>query len=279
MSDAMDVMERIGQHPGPRMSKRFAIIGDIIAERLDGTIVPGGSGAIALALARLGGRVTLRSAIGSDPEGEAVLAQLKRARIHPGLIDKAQETTASVTRDANGAVVERTAGAGIRRGALMDIYALFGHDALVLDTYDQPLRRFVSDLPAHTDGTVRMVSPLSHLDVAEATADELEIAMRFDAVVGTPAQLAALTGQESPTEALGDLFDRMPGAHLRAAIAITPDGLEIVARDTRVLRPIRDAVPDLLVPQVVAAVAWGFAHHLDWDAVATIAADPTSAAV
>jgi sugar/nucleoside kinase (ribokinase family) len=255
------------------MTKRLAIIGDIVAERHHGTVSPGGSGAIALAIAALGGRVTLRSVLGNDDAGDAVLAQLKRARIHPGLIDRMDEVTAVIERDDDGMVVERTPGAGIRRGAVMDIYELFGHDALVLDTHDQPLRRFISDLPAHTNGAVRMVSPLAHLDVAEPSEDELEIAMRFDAIVGTPGQLHALTGQESPTEALGDLFDRMPGSHLRAAVAITPDGLEIVSRDTRVLRPIRDAVPDLLLPQVVAAVAWGFANHLDWDTVATVSAE------
>jgi hypothetical protein len=161
----------------------------------------------------------------------------------------------------------------------MDIYELFGHDAMILDTYDQPLRRFISDLPAHTNGAVRMISPLSHLDVAGPTDDELEIALRFDILVGTPSQYHALTGQESPTEALADLFDLMPGSHVRAAIAITPDGLEIVTREERVLRPIRDAVPDLLVPQVVAAAAWGFANHLDWDAIATLATAPNEAAM
>lgn len=256
------------------MVKRFAIIGDTIAEHHDDEIIPGGSGAIALALRDLGGTVTLRSVLGSDEPGDTVLAQLKRARIHPGLIDRVEEPTATITRDDSGSVTARTPGAGIRRGAKMDIYDLFGHDALVLDTVDQPLRRFISDLPAHTDGTVRMISSLSHLDVSDASDDEQEIALRFDAVAGTPAQLHALTGQTVPSDALGDLFEMMPGAHLRAAVAMTPDGLEIVARDQRVLRPIRDAVPDLLVPQVVAAVAWGFANHLDWDIIATIAADP-----
>jgi sugar/nucleoside kinase (ribokinase family) len=259
------------------MSNRFSIIGDILAEQQEGHIVPGGSGAIALALAALGGRVTLRSVIGTDDAGKIVLDQLKRARIHPGLIDKVDEPTGVITRSADGSITDRSPSAGIKRGALMDIYELFGHDAMVLDTYDQPLRRFISDLPAHTNGAVRMISPLSHLDVAQPTEDELEIALRFDTVVGTPSQLEALTGQASPTEALADLFDVMPGAHLRSAVAVTPDGLEIVSREGRVLRPIQDAVPDLLVPQVVAAVAWGYANHLDEDTVATLAADPETA--
>lgn len=255
------------------MIKRFAIIGDIFAERQGDDISPGGSGAIALALGVLGGRVSLRSVLGNDEYGTEVLAQLKRARIHPGLIDVVDDRTGVLGRDEDARITGRTPGVGIRRGAVMDVYELFGHDALVLDTHDQPLRRFISDLPAHTNGAVRMISPLSHLDVAAPTDDELDIAMRFDAIVGTPAQLHALTGQETPSDALGDLFERMPGSHLQAALAITPGGLEIVARDTRVLRPIQGAIPDLLLPQVVAAVAWGLAHHLDWDTVATIAAE------
>jgi hypothetical protein len=258
------------------MNKRFAIIGDIIAEHHEGTITPGGSGAIALAITALGGTVTLRSVLGTDPDGTEVLTQLKRARIHPGLIDKVDEPTGTITRSDDGLVTNRVQGIGIRHRAIMDIYQLFAHDALILDTRDQPLRRFISDLPAHTNGAVRMISPLTHLDVAEPTEDEVQIALRFDAIVGTPSQLHALTGQASPTEALGDLFDLMPGSHLRAAIAITPDGLEIITRDSRVLRPIQNAMPEMLVPQVTAAVAWGFANHLDWDAVATIAADPSS---
>jgi hypothetical protein len=256
------------------MTKRFAVIGDIFAEHHDGDVAPGGAGATALAIRDLGGEVTLRSVLGIDADGVNVLAQLKRARIHPGLIDKVDEPTGTVTRDEHGRIVDRVPGVGIRRGAKMDVYALFGHDALVLETMDQPLRRFISDLPAHTDGTVRMVGALTHLDMQQPTEDELEIALRFDAVVGTPSQLRALTGQEVPSDALGDLFDLMPGAHLRAAVAITPDGIEIVARDGRVLRPINDAVPELLLPQVLAAVAWGFANHVEWDVVATIAADP-----
>ncbi len=259
------------------MTKRFAIIGDLFAEHHGDEILPGGSGALALALRDLGGTVTLRSVLGTDTAGDTVLSRLKAARIHPGLIDRVDGPTASRSRDERGDVVERTPGPGMTRGARMDIYALFGHDALVLDTRDQPLRRLISDLPAHTNGAVRMVSTLSHLDLQPATDDELEIALRFDAVVGTPSQLTALTGQDDPADALGDLFDMMPGAHLRAAIAVTPDGLQIISRDQRVIRPILDAMPDLLMPQVVAAVTWGFAHHLDWDTVATIASNPDAA--
>lgn len=258
------------------MTQRYSIIGDIVAEQHDARISPGGSGAIAIAIAALGGTVKLRSVIGTDASGKSVAAQLKAARIHPGLIDKVESATTSViARDAAGVVVNRIPGVGIEKGAIMDIYDLFGHDAMVLDTRDQPLRRFISDLPAHTDGNVRMISTLSHLDWQDPTDDELEIAMRCDAIVGTPANYTALTGQSSPADALGDIYDAMPGSHLRAAILVGPGGIDVVAREDRILRPVRDAVPDLLLPQVVAGIAWGLAHHAPWDVTATVAVDPS----
>src|SRR5699024_7948466 len=121
-------------------------------------------------------------------------------------------------------------GVGIEKGAVIDIYALFGHDALILDTRDQPLRRFLTDLPAHTDGNVKMLSTLSHLDWNPPTSDDLDIVLRCDAIIGTPSQLAALTGEATAADALGELFDRMPGSHLRAAIAVTENGIDLVSR-------------------------------------------------
>lgn len=258
------------------MSNTFSIIGDIIAESYDGEWTPGGAGAIAMAIAGLGGSVRLRSVIGTDNAGQAVQAHLKRARIHPGLTDKVDDTTPVIERDDDGIVVRRTPGIGIRKGAVMDIYDLFGHDAMVLDTHDQPLRRFITDLPAHTDGNVRMVGTLSHLDWQDPTSDELEIAMRCDAIVGTPSQYARLTGEPTPSDALGFIFDEMPGTHLRAAVAITPGGLELIARDERIVRPVREAVPDILLPQVVAGIAWGFGQRWPWDRIADVAIDPST---
>lgn len=260
------------------MTKRYSIIGDIIAESHGDTVTPGGAGAIALALAMLGGTVKLRSVLGTDPPGKDVITLLKRARIHPGLIDRIDGgQTALIHRDDTGKILKRLPGIGIEKGAVMDIYDLFGHDAMILDTHHQPLRRFLSDLPAHTDGNVRMISTLGHLDWQEATEDEMEIALRCDAIVGTPAQYEKLTGQRSPTDALGDIYDRMPGTHLRAAAAITPGGLELIARDERVLRPVQDCVPDLLLPQVVAGIAWALANRAPWGVTATVAVDPSQA--
>ncbi len=260
------------------MAKRYAIIGDLIAETRQGTVVPGGGGAIALVLREMGAEVTLRSRIGTDANGDAVVAALKAARIHPGNIDRVEGGTSSQTRRDDGSITDWREGVLMTKGGVMDIYALFGHSALILDLLDQPLRHFLIDLPAHTDGNVRMLTTLTHLDHLDPRADELDVAMRCDTIVGTEAQFARLTGQERASNALGLIFDRMPLTHLRAAVAITSDGLEIVARDTRVLKPVQDAVPELLLPQVVAGIAWGMAHHAEWDAAAEAGLDPGSVA-
>lgn len=259
------------------MAKRYAIIGDVIAETFNEEVSPGGSGAIALALRDLDGDVTLRSRVGTDSLGDAVLAPIKAARIHPKWTDRIEGETSSLTRNEDGSSADWKPGVLMTKDAVMDIYALFGHDALVIDLYDQALRQFLIDLPAHTDGKVRMLTTLNHLDQIPPHADELDIAMRCDTIVGTEQQFAALTGEQKASDALGLIFERMPLTHLRAAIAITNDGIEIIARDTRVLRPVQDAIPAFLVPQVVAGIAWGMAHHADWDTTAHVCLDPSAA--
>ncbi|MCA9834752.1 MAG: hypothetical protein KC435_12445 [Thermomicrobiales bacterium] len=259
------------------MSKRYAIIGDIVAEDFGESIHPGAAGAIALSLRDLGGEVTLRSCIGDDDAGTEVLQHLKAARIHPKNIDVIEGNTCALVRHEDGSFTDWQQGALMTKGGVMDIYALFGHDALVLDLLDQSLRHFLTDLPAHTDGTVRMATTLRHLDHIPAQANELEIAMRCDTIIGTEEQYTKMTGLPSASEALGEIFAQMPFAALRAAIAITPDGLQCVARDSRIIKPVQDAIPNLLAPRVAAAVAWGMAHHADWDVVLNVALDADTA--
>lgn len=228
------------------MAKRYAIIGDMIAEEFSEEIIPGGAGAIALAIRDLGGEVTLRSRIGNDAAGDAVMKQIKAARIHPKFTDRVDGATTTLTRQEDGSVANWQHGVHMAKDAVMDIYDLFAHNALVLDLYDQSMRQFLIDLPAHTDGTVRMLTTLSHLDQLEPARSELEFAMRCDTIVGTEEQFTKLTGESVASDALGLIFEQMPGTHLRAAIAITDGGIEIIARDTRVLKPIQDAIPTLL---------------------------------
>lgn len=257
---------------------RYSIIGDITAEQHNDDLLPGGSAAIAMAIRVLGGNVSLRSVIATDNTGKAILATLMKARIQPGLIDKVDgKTTAVIQRGEDDLATARTPGIGIEKGAILDVYDLFGHDAMILDTRDQPLRRFLTGLPAHTNGNVRMISTLSHLGWQDPTSDELEIAMRCDAIVGTANHFQQLTGQTEAAGALGDVYDQMPGTHLRAAIMITSGGIDLVAREDRILRPVQDAVPDLLLPRVTAGIAWGLANRAPWEVIATVALDPSQA--
>lgn len=259
------------------MTKRYAIIGDIIAEEINGEIMPGGSGAIGIALRELGGEVTLRSRVGTDSAGDEVMKQIKAARIHPKFIDRINGTTTTVTRLEDGSATERQQGAIMAKDAVLDIYDLFAHNALVLDLHDQALREFLIDLPAHTDGKVRMLTTLRHLDLMNPQPKELDIAMRADTIVGTEEQFARLTGEPVASDALGLIFEQMPLTHLRAAIAITSGGIEIIARDTRVMKPVQNAIPSVLYPQVVAGVAWGMANYADWDTTGNVCLDPSAA--
>ena len=259
------------------MAKKYAIIGDIIAEKVDGNIRPGGSAAIALAIRDLGGEVTLRSRVGTDAAGDDVMKHIKAARIHPKYTDRVDATTSSLTRQEDGSITDWQPGATMAKDAVMDIYDLFSHNALVLDLYDQKMRQFLIDLPAHTDGKVRMLTTLRHLDQIDPQPDELDIAMRCDTIVGTEEQFAKLTGESEATNALGLIFERMPLTHLRAAVAITNGGIEIIARDTRVLKPVQDAIPNLLIPQVVAGIAWAMANYADWDTAGNVCLEPSLA--
>lgn len=259
------------------MGKRFSILGDTVADVHGDAVTPGAAGAFALALRDLGGDVTLRSAVGTDAPGDDILADLRRARVHPGQLDRQDGPTATRRWGDDGRIIDHTTGAGLHRHSRMDIYDLFSHDTAIVASYDQPLREFISDLPAHTVNTVRLITSLEHLDASAPTTNELEIAMRFDVIVGTEVQLMTLTGAASATDALGDLFDRMHTTALRAAIAVTDHGIEIISRDDRVLRPVQGAIPSFLLPQVLAGAAWGLAHHMEWDTAATIMADPAAA--
>jgi len=236
------------------MTRRFAIIGNIQSEEHDGSAA-GGAAAIALALAGLGGRVTLRSVVGDDAQGERVLAALRDGDVPVDLIDRIP--------DAITGLPETT----IRKGAMMDIYDLFGHDVLILDFADQPLRRFLIDLPAHTKPDVRMLGTLAHLDRQAPSSDEFEIAMRYDAIVGTPGQYARLTGEVVPSDALSRIEARMPGTHLRAAVLVSNNALHVVSREERQCLPL-DSGTRVPMPRAIATVAWGMAERWTWATIA-----------
>lgn len=236
---------------------RVAIIGDIETTVHEDGQDPGGAAAIAICLALRGVQVTLRSAVGRDERGATTLAILEEHGISTALVDRNDRVdTATTYWSAEERLTYRLPGASIDKHARMDIYDLFGHDVLILDAADQPLRRFLTDLPAHTAPAVRMLGTLRHLDWRKPTADELAIAMRLDTVIGTAAQLATLTGDEAP---LDRTREAMPGTHLRAAVAILPDAVQAIDRERQVRVEMANA--ERYFPDIVAASALLMGRH------------------
>jgi sugar/nucleoside kinase (ribokinase family) len=54
-------------------------------------------------------------------------------------------------------------GARLVRGDRLDVAAIFSHDVVILDVDDAPLRRFLTDLPAHTLPSARLLGTLTYL--------------------------------------------------------------------------------------------------------------------
>lgn len=213
---------------------------------------PGGTTAnTAVALARLGEEVTLRAVVGDDSEGQALREGLQREGIDCATVTirEGQPTDRSVilldTRTGERTILWRK-GAMIGRTDTLDIYALFEHDVVVLDMADEPLRRFLTDLPAHTRPDVRLLGPITYI-VDNGEPDAVEVAFRFDTITGTATQFFDLLEVESEGELIETAQHRMPGNTLRAAVVtlgaggclwITRaehgyvDGFDIDTRDT-----------------------------------------------
>lgn len=246
----------------------IAIIGDIHVLDINGAHHPGGSAAIALAAAEHGARVTLHAAIGNDSLGQEARTALRNGRVHPGKLLVTEGRTAFERLNDAGNVVFRQPGVGIQMGAVLDVYSLFAHDALVLDVQDASMRRFISDLPAHTDGKVNMIGTLRHLDWVDPEPDELDIALRYDTVIGTVAHYHALTGLNNAEDAVGTVWDGMDDHHLRSMVVLADDGFDIITPDERQRKPIDGGNPDALLPYATAIIALGTGRHVAWDAIA-----------
>ena len=109
-------------------------------------------------------------------------------------------------------------GAALTRGDRLDVPAIFAHDLVVLDVADHPLRRFLTDLPAHVAPRTRLLGTLTYL-VDSGEPDEIEVALRHDAIVGNEREFRALTGAADLDAATSAIRAAMPGANLRLAVA------------------------------------------------------------
>lgn len=225
-----------------------------------------------VALARLGARVTCMTAVGDDRERDLVFAALTAEGIdlswsvtRPG--ERTDRATVIVSDDPPDRSIIWHPGAQLRKGDRIDIYALFGHDVVILDFTDPALWRFLTDLPAHFAPRTRLLGGLNYL-ADRALPDRLELALRLDCLVGSLHDLAIVTGEESGEAAIASIQRAMRGSNLRAA-AVTSGarGSIVVTNEDRWEIP---AFPVATVDATgagdayLAGIAWGMAHRWTW---------------
>jgi len=241
---------------------------------------PGGTTTnTAVALARLGASVSVAAAIGDDAEGRAIRDALIAVGIDDRwLLVRSDEQTDVATIVVSREPLDRTIhwhqGAQLARGDTLDVAALFGHDLVVLDVADVPLRRFLLDLPAHTLPRTRILGPLNYL-ADPSIPDALELTLRHDVVVGSERDVLAVTGTWTLSDATTALRSRMPGATLRAAVVTRgAAGCRVVTADeTWQIPAFRVAVvdPTGAGDAFAAGVAYGMARHWAWPEVGRFA--------
>jgi ribokinase len=236
------------------------------------TEAPGGTTAnTAVALSRLAERVTLRAVVGDDVEGRELVDGLAREGIDTETISVADGPTDASWILLDSASGERTIlwqkGAAIRKGDRLDIHAIFDHDVVVLDMADEPLRRFLTDLPAHTRPDVRLLGPITYI-VDNGEPDAVEVAFRFDTITGTRSQYYDLLDVGSEGELIDVAQRRMTGSQLRCAVVtLGADGcLWITAEDHGYAEGFRVETRDTIGAgdAFAAGVAWGMARRLPW---------------
>ncbi len=253
----------VDTHPTPRQQ---AIVQQEVT-------APGGTTTnTCVQLARLGAAVTAMTAVGDDPEGEAVLAGLRAEGVDPAWSpvrpgEPTDRATVLVTLDPFDRTIIWHPGATLRKGDRIDIYALFAHDVVILDFTDMPLLRFLTDLPAHFAPRTRLLGTLNYV-ADPAIPDRMELALRHDCIVGAEHDLLLLTGLDDPEAAISLLQRSMIGSNLRAA-AITAGrrGSVIVTADDRweiPVYPVAAVDPTGAGDAYAAGIAWGMARRWHW---------------
>lgn len=239
--------------PLPDKPIRVAIIG-IVNRLSNGSLSRSGALAIALA-AHAHVSVTLRAIATDEAERGAITDVLAAHGISSQMTVRPDDDSAPM-----------------RLGDTLDIWGLFAHDIVILDTDDAPLRAWLTDLPAHTAPGVRILGTLDYVANDGAIRDsERDIALRFDAIVGTVEQARLLfepPHEQNPVDIADAIGNMMRGANLRTAAIYDRAGLAIAALDE----------PKVTVPisgepsreALIAALAVAMARRAPWDSVSNL---------
>lgn len=259
--------------------RRFPSPGEQIIVEEEISAAGGTSTNTAVALSRFGARASLVAAIGDDEEGDSIREVLREAGVDTSwLVVRPGERTDRATIIVSDVPQERTIlwhqGAALVRGDRLDITSLFDQDVLVLDMADAGLRRWLLDLPAHTQPRARLLGTMNYLANPDLV-DAFTLLLRHDVVVGNIKEVLAITGTWTLSDAETALQRRMRGENLRVAIITSgPVGCRVITEDQRV------RIPAFRVPVVdptgagdafAAAVAYGMALRWDWTRVGEFA--------
>jgi ribokinase len=232
---------------------------------------PGGTtGNLAMAARRLGAQVSLVASIGRDERGNRIMDCLQTAGIDTGgCLRHDGETDLSIMLVSSG-TAERTIlwkqAPTIKRRDRMDIDALFRADLTVIDCVDYELRKFLTDLPAHTRPAARLLGTLTYL--ANVVADDkLEIALRHDILIGNEREYRQLVGCDDADDCLQTVASAMSGTTLRLAVMTCGErGSVAITRDQAVRVPARRvAAADATGAGDAFAGALAVAQALRWD--------------
>jgi ribokinase len=204
-----------------RVLDRYPGEGDWTYIRSSEWTLGGTTANLAAAAARLGSDVSFFAKISDDETGDRTLAALAGIGVDCFQCQRApgQPDISIVLGSAETG--ERTIlwqqGPYLQRGDAIAIDDLFGADLTVIDTPDLPLRRFLTDLPAHTRPNAKLLGTLTFF-ATSIDCDRIEIALRHDVLVGNEREYAALIGHPDPVEAFDAVCAAMSGSNLRMAI-------------------------------------------------------------
>jgi ribokinase len=232
---------------------------------------PGGTTAnMAMTARRLGARVSLHALIGGDNRGDLIMRALGDAGIcTDGCLRTSDETDLSlmlVSRETSERTIFWSQRPSIKRRDRIDIDALFDADVTVIDCVDYELRKFLTDLPAHTRPAARLLGTLTYL--ADVVAhDKLDVALRHDVLVGNEREYRNLVGSDCADNCLERVAKAMPGHNLRLAVMTRGDrGATAVTRDEFVSLPARKVkASDTTGAGDAFAGALAFAAACRWD--------------
>lgn len=162
------------------------------------------------ALARLGVPVMLVSAVGDDPAGAALLADLRddgcdvsHVTVRAGEPSDTGIIVVSGAPERRDRTIFWIQGTQPRSGDQLPVDTMLDHQWVMIDVDDARLRSFFLDLPAHQSPRTKLFGTMTYL-VEMPPEDGWRHALRHDVVAGNVRELMTLTG--APT--LDEAFDR-----------------------------------------------------------------------